>query len=90
MAPAWIGIIYVLMALVIFGGMAVTFLIWPRKVQDFAMRTLKDRAWNPLFGPPTPESVYANVIICGILSIIPTIYLISVLAKLIREVWNSN
>jgi hypothetical protein len=90
MAPVWLWIIYVLVFLVIWGGIAVTFLVWPRKVQAFAMRMLKDRRPHPLFGPPTPESVYANIIICGIGSIIPTIILVSVLVKLIRQAWNSN
>jgi len=90
MAPVWLGIICVLVDLVIWGGIAVTFLVWPRKAQAFAMRMLKDRPWNPLFGRPTPETVYANVIICGILSVIPTIGLVSVLVKLIRQAWNSK
>jgi hypothetical protein len=89
MAPVWLGIIYSLVFLVIW-GIAVTFLVWPRKVQAFAMRMLKDRPAHPLFGPPTPESIYANIIICGIGSIIPTIILIRVLIKLIGQAWNSN
>jgi hypothetical protein len=90
MDPVWLGIIYSLLFLVIWGGIAVTFLVWPRKVQAFAMRMLKGRPAHPLFGPPTPESIYANIIICGIGSIIPTIVLLRVLIKLICQAWNSN
>jgi uncharacterized iron-regulated membrane protein len=90
MAPLWLRIIYCLVALAIFGGIAVTFLVWPRKVQAFAMRMSKDRPVHPLFAPPTPESVYTNIIICGVGSIIPTIVIIKVLVELIGQAWNSN
>ena len=90
MAPVWLRIIYCVVALVIFGGTAVMNLVWPRKVQAFVMRMLKDWRPHPLFGPPTPESVYSNIIICGIGSIVPAIILISVLVELIRQAWNSN
>lgn len=90
MAPVWLSIIYGVVALVIFGGTAVMSLVWPRKVQAFAMRMLKDRPAHPLFGRPTPESVYANIIICGVGSIIPTIILIRGLVELIWKAWNSN
>jgi hypothetical protein len=90
MAPEWLRIFYTLVALIMLGGVAVTNLVWPRKVQAFAMWMLKDRRPHPLFGPRTPEIVYANIIICGIGSIIPTIILIRVLIELIYQVWKSN
>jgi hypothetical protein len=81
MAPLWLRIIYTLVALVIFGGIAVTNLVWPHKVQAFATRMSKDM-------PRTPD--VPTIIFCGIGAAISTTILIYVLIKLILQACGSN
>jgi hypothetical protein len=88
MAPLWLRIIYTLVGLVVFGGIAVTNLVWPSKVQAFATRMSKGMPPHPLFGSRTPDM--ATVIVCGIGCAISTIILIYVLIKLILQAWGSN
>lgn len=90
MAPLWLRIIYFFVFTIIWCGITVPCLVWPRKTQEFAMRMLKDRRPHPLFGKPTPETVYADIIGTGIVGLIGTFVLIYVWVKLILEAWYAN